>query len=57
MEETNMRKNTTQMSEDDFRTFLKTTKEGKLLKEIAMKSYRESQQKKILKKQMREILE
>lgn len=51
MKETNMRKDTTQMSEDDFRTFLRTTKEGKLLKEIAMKSYRKSQQKKISKKQ------
>lgn len=51
MEKTNMRKGTTQMSEDEFRTFLRTTKEGKLLKEIAMKSYKKSQQKNMAKKQ------
>lgn len=46
----NMKIDINQMSEDEFRTFLRTTEEGKLLKKIAMESYKKTQEKKKSKK-------
>ncbi len=41
----------TQMSEDEFRRFLRTTEEGKKLKIKAMEAYNKNQQKMISKEQ------